>query len=99
MPTHEEDGAFLRDFRGLTDAQRERFRQARAKMIEDLKEMEAGDGLWLRTGLVRKLSGRGDLYELRWAPDGRAIFSIGPPQQPGLLHIQWHRCGTHEILP
>lgn len=99
MPTHEEDSAFVRDLRALTEVQLKLFRQALARMVEDLKAMEDGSAQWFRAGLVRKLRARENLYELRWGPDGRATFSIGPPQQSGLIHIQWHRCGTHDILP
>lgn len=99
MPTHEEDSAFLRDVRGLTDAQREQFQRLLARMVEDLSEMENGNAHWFRAGLVRKLRGREDLYELRWALDGRATFSIGSPQRHGMIHIRWHRCGAHDILP
>lgn len=68
-------------------------------MIEDLREMEAGDATWFRDGLVSKLRGTEGLFEFRWAEDGRATFSFGSQRQPGLLHIRWHRCGTHGILP
>lgn len=38
------------------------------------------------------------VYELTWAPDGRATFEYGPEQRPGEPHIIWRRTGTHEIL-
>ena len=99
MPTHEEDSAFLRDYRRLSKAQKLLFLRMRNLMIGDLREMESGDATWFRDGLVHKLRGVHGLYELRWAENGRAIFSFGIQQQSGLLHICWHRCGTHDILP
>ncbi|MDE0669590.1 MAG: hypothetical protein OXI48_11260 [bacterium] len=99
MPTHEEETAFLRDFRQLTASQREEFSRALARFVDDLREMEAGRREWFRPSTVRKLSGAKGRYELRWAPDGRATFSIGVPQRAGAIHIQWRRCGTHDILP
>ncbi len=99
MPTHEEDAAFLRDIGRLTPSRREQFLRVLAEFIADLSEMEAGQQHWFRPGSVRKLSGTKDLYELRWASDGRATFSIGDPARLGRLHIRWHRCGTHDILP
>lgn len=99
MPTHEEERAFRRDFQRLTRSQREQFLSALAEFVDDLKEMEAGRRRWFRPGSVSKLAGAKGLYELRWAPDGRATFSIGVPQRAGSLHIQWRRCGTHDILP
>lgn len=99
MPTHDEAEAFLRDYRRLTPSQRDQFLAVRDQFIADLKAMEAGRGQWFRPRLVRKLSGRTGLYELRWAPDGRATFSLGEERRAGHLHVRWHRCGTHEILP
>ncbi|MCY4422573.1 MAG: hypothetical protein OXC06_05830 [Acidimicrobiaceae bacterium] len=99
MPTHEEDSAFMRDFRGLTAEQRQQFLRARDKMVEDLRRIEGGERTGYRSGLVKKLHARRDLYELRWAPDGRATFSIGSSRRPGVIHIRWHRCGTHDMLP
>ncbi len=99
MPTYEEDRAFQRDFRRLSKAQKLLLLRMRNLMIEDLREMESGDATWFREGLVHKLQGVQSLYEMRWAEDGRATFPFGTQQQSGLLHIRWHRCGTHDILP
>ena len=99
MPTYEEDAAFLRDYRRLPKAQKLQLLRIRSLMIDDLREMEAGDAPWFRDGLVHKLRGVRGRYEVRWAEDGRAIFSFGRQQRAGLLHIRWHRCGTHNILP
>ncbi|MET9197066.1 hypothetical protein ABZX60_27665 [Streptomyces olivaceus] len=38
------------------------------------------------------------VYELTWAPDGRATWSYGREIVAGLPHILWHRIGTHSIL-
>lgn len=99
MPTHEEDSAFLRDYRRLSKAQKLLLLRMRSLMIDDLREMEAAEATWFREGLVHKLQGAHNRYELRWAQDGRAIFSFGQQQRSCLLHIHWHRCGTHDILP
>ena len=89
----------MRDVAKLTPQQRERFRLVRAQFVDDLRQMDAGTATWFRDGLVHKLRGVRDRYELRWAEDGRAVFSFGSAQQPNLTHIHWHRCGTHSILP
>ena len=39
--------------------------------------MEAGHRTWFRPGLVRKLTSAPGPFELRWAPNGRATFSLG----------------------
>ena len=99
MPTHDETTAFQRDRNRLTGAQAERFKARLADFIDDLKEMEAGRRSWFRPGLrVKKLSGRPDVYEMSWAPDGRATFAIGDPIVAGKLHIVWLRVGSHDIL-
>ena len=36
---------------------------------------------------------------MTWAPDGRALFSMGHPVAEGKRHIIWHRVGSHSILP
>ncbi|MFF1511945.1 hypothetical protein [Streptomyces sp. NPDC058326] len=38
------------------------------------------------------------VYELTWAPDGRATWSYGRAVVAGLPHVVWHRIGTHSIL-
>ncbi|MCY4651259.1 MAG: hypothetical protein OXC98_12995 [bacterium] len=39
------------------------------------------------------------LFEMTWAPDGRATFSWGDPVMTGMWHVIWERCGDHGILP
>lgn len=99
MPTHEESAAFLRDYRRLTPAQRILLRAAIEQFVDDLRQMESGHASSFRPGLVRKLSAVTGVFELRWAPDGRATFSMGESVVTDARHIIWHRCGTHEILP
>jgi len=100
MPTHEESAAFLRDFRHLTDSQKARFARALARFVADLLAMEAGQKTWFRPGLrVKPVRGAPDLFEMSWAPDGRATISWGDPIVSGTRHVLWHRCGTHNILP
>lgn len=99
MPTHEESEAFLRDLYRLTPAQQKRFRVALGRFIDDLREIESGQKTWFRPGLrVKRVRGTWGLYEMTWAPDGRATFSWGDAAVRGLVHVQWHRCGDHSIL-
>ena len=100
MPTHEETEAFLRDYRHLSQEQRRRLNAALVRFIEDLREMEAGRRDRFRPGLrVKAVRGAAGLYEMSWAPDGRAPFSWGYPITEGSLHVVWQRCGDHRILP
>ena len=99
MPTHDEATAFQRDLDRLTDAQAERFEARLADFIADLMAVEASQRSWFRPGLrVKKLSGVPDVYEMSWAPDGRATFAIGNPIVAGKIHIVWLRVGSHDIL-
>jgi hypothetical protein len=38
------------------------------------------------------------VWEMTWAPDGRATFAYGPEVLAGQLHIVWRRIGTHDIF-
>ena len=99
MPTYASSARFRRDIAKLTRAQRQQFYAALALFVADLREIESGNRHWFRKGIVSKLHGVDGLFEFRWADDGRATFSLGNPPRQGLRHIEWHRCGTHDILP
>jgi len=94
MPTHEEEAQFLREFAALTSAQRARFLDAMRKMVNDLKAAQP-----FRPGLrVKGVQGHPGVFEMSWAPDGRATFHYGTPLRPGDSHIVWRRIGGHDIL-
>ncbi|MDV9188212.1 hypothetical protein R6L23_08280 [Streptomyces sp. SR27] len=94
MPTYETLPRFTADLHRLTPEQRRRFRQAVAAFVGDLRTSRP-----FRTSLrvkgVRTASG---VYELTWAPDGRATWSYGRARIAGEQHIVWRRIGSHEIL-
>lgn len=99
MPTHEESAAFLNDVRRLTPGQRRRFLTVLRRFINDLRAMEAGKRIWFRSGLrVKGVQGAPGLFEMTWAPDGRATFFFGTSRVSGLRHVKWERCGDHSIL-
>lgn len=80
------------DWASLTDAQRRRFRSAVRRFVADL-----GAGRF-RPGLrVRGIGGATGLFEMTWAPDGRATFEYGAEQGHG-AHVVWRRIGTHAIF-
>lgn len=100
MPTHDETAAFLRDYEKLAPAQRERFDSKREEFITDLIAMEHGSRQGFRLGLrVKSVQGESGMFEMTWAPDGRATFSVGEPVIANKRHIVWHRVGKHNILP
>ena len=94
MPTYEKLPRFQQDFDQLLPEDKERFRQAVAKFIEDL---DRGGGF--RAGLrVRGIEGAPGVFEMTWAPNGRATFEYGPPLHEGQTHVRWRRVGTHAVL-
>jgi hypothetical protein len=94
MPTHEELAQFLREFTALPPYQRRQFLRAVQKLVNDLRA-----GQPFRPSLrVKAVQGHPAIFELTWAPDGRATFEYGLEQRPGEAHIVWRRIGGHDIL-
>lgn len=99
MPTYHSKGRFRSDWARLDKNQQKIFRLAINRLVDDLKEMEAGRRSRFRRGLgVKGVKGYPGVFEMRWAADGRATFSWGEERRPGQRHIIWRRCGGHEIL-
>jgi len=98
VPTYEAPPNFLSQHSKLTPADKKRFRAAVDKFVADLKK---GQGLaGVRAGLrVKALQGAPGLHEMTWAPDGRAVFTVGKSVKEGEPHIQWLAVGTHAVLP
>ena len=95
MPTWEKDSGFDRDHGRLSPADVGRLQIAVRKLVEDLNTESKS----IRPGLrVKGVSGHPGVWELTWAPDGRATFSFGEPKRPGEAHVIWRRCGGHEIF-
>lgn len=94
MPAFERLAGFLRDFDALTPGQKAAFLRAVVMFVADLR-----DGKGFRQSLrVKKMAGYDDVWELTWAPDGRATFEYGPSAKEGDPHIVWRRIGTHDIF-
>ncbi|MFB8241352.1 hypothetical protein ACFC58_32940 [Kitasatospora purpeofusca] len=94
MPTYESLAHFLRDWKNLTPAQKAAFLVAVSQLVADLRT-----GKGFRRGLrVKKMQGHPDIWELTWAPNGRATFNYGTSLREGEPHIVWRRIGTHEIF-
>lgn len=93
-PTYDRSNKFHRDYSKLDDDQRARFRKAVKDLVEDLK---AGDQL--RPSLrVKGVQGHDGVYEMSWAPDGRATWEYGEELVDGKPHVLWRRVGTHDIF-
>lgn len=94
MPTYERSPQFVTDYAALSPEQRRAFRVAVEKFVADLRR-----GQGFRPGLrVKGIRGSAGMFELTWAPDGRAVFSYGRSIRTGEPHIVWHAVGTHDVL-
>ena len=94
MPTYEALPQFWQGWEGLTPEQRRAFLGAVEKFVADLR---ATGGF--RAGLrVKGVRGAPGIYELTWAPDGRATFSYGRGGAGREPHVIWRRIGTHATL-
>ncbi|HET7738898.1 MAG TPA: hypothetical protein VFK32_10015 [Tepidiformaceae bacterium] len=47
---------------------------------------------------MKQVQGYPGVYEITWAPDGRATFEYGAAVISGEIHIIWRRIGTHDIF-
>ncbi len=94
MPTREILDQFWRDWARLTPDERRSFLTAVRQFVDDLKRAQG-----FRAGLrVKGVRGHPGVYEMTWAPDGRATFSYGTSPHPGDVHIIWRRIGGHVIF-
>ncbi len=94
MPTYEALSHFLRDWKHLAPAQKAAFLVAVSQLVADLRA-----GKSIRRGLrVKKMQGFENVWELTWAPDGRATFHYGDPVDERETHIVWRRIGTHSVF-
>lgn len=95
MPTHDETERFRADWQGLTRAEQLRFRTAVGKFVSGLREHPQRFDPGLR---VKRVQGQLRVWEMTWAPDGRATFTYGEARTPGEPHIVWRRIGGHDIF-
>jgi hypothetical protein len=89
VPTFLRLDAFLEDFRRLTPEQQARFR--RVVLDQFVPDLVAGQ---FRPGLrVKRVQSIPGVWEMTWAPDGRATWQYGAEQVPGVPHVVWARGG------
>jgi len=94
VPTFQWLPRFGADFDRLTPAQQAAFLGAVVLFVEDLES-----GGQFRKGLrVKGVNGAPGVFEMTWAPDGRATFRYGDAVREGEAHIVWRRIGTHDIF-
>jgi len=94
MPTFERLAGFLRDYSRLSPVQKAAFLNAVIQFVADLR-----GGAGFRKSLrVKKMAGYDSVWEMTWAPDGRATFEFADQVKEGHPHIRWRRVGTHGIF-
>lgn len=92
MPSYERTRRFERDWKALTETDRKRFRTVFGRFDADLT------GGAFRAGLrVKRVEGTDAVFEMTWAPDGRATFEYGTPRGEG-AHVVWRRIGRHDVF-
>ena len=94
MPTYAWLARFRADFERLTPSQQAAFLVAVQQFVDDLQHRAQ-----FRKGLrVKEIQGASSIFEMTWAPDGRATFEYGAEVADGEPHILWRRVGTHAIF-
>jgi hypothetical protein len=94
MPTYAWLARFRADFERLTPAQQAAFLAAVQQFVEDLQR-----GRGFRKGLrVKGIQGATGIFEMTWAPDGRATFEYGDEVIEGESHVVWRRVGSHAVF-
>lgn len=94
MPTFAYTPTFSKDFAVLDLADKKRFRRkVKEEFVPDLEARAFRPGL-----RVKGVHGAPGVFEMTWAPDGRATFQYGAEQIPGQAHVNWRRVGTHDVF-
>jgi len=96
MPTREVLASFWRDWDRLTPQQQRAFREALVQFIAGIAD--GGQSFHPRLR-VKRVQGHPGLWEMTWAPDGRATFEYGPEVRAGEAHVTWrHTLGLSTAL-
>ena len=94
MPTFSRTPRFMQELKKLTSQQRQRF-ESRAITEFVVTSRPAGSVPVCGSSESRPPPG---VWEMTWAPDGRATFEYGPELRPGEPHVTWRRVRPHDIF-
>lgn len=100
MPTFQTTPRFERDWKQLTADLRARFR----RVIIDQFVPDLTRGSFRACLRVKGVHAAPGVFEMTWAPDGRATFShgqwrsYGRSRREGEPHVIWRRIGTHDVF-
>ena len=92
-PTYERTGRFDRDWDALSPSDRGRFREMVTKFVADLESGRFRPGIG-----VKPIEGPSNVYEVAFAPEGRATWEYGEPVLGDQTHVIWRRVGTQSLL-
>jgi hypothetical protein len=95
VPTFERLARFDREFRHLPLELQRAFLVILPTFIAALREAPPAFPPGLR---VKRVQGMSGVWEITFAPDGRATFAYGEEVIPGQPHVIWRRIGTHDVL-
>ena len=95
MPTFERLARFDREFRRLPRELQRAFLAMLPVFVAALKEDPPVFPPALR---VHRVQGTAGVWEITFAPDGRATFEYGAEVRAGEPHVIWRRVGTHAVL-
>lgn len=95
MPRYSRSGQFLKDWADLDPQDKARFKTTvREKFVPDLES-----GGTFRPGLrVKRVEGTPNVWEMTFAPDGRATWQYADDSIAGDPHVVWRRVGTHDVF-
>jgi mRNA-degrading endonuclease YafQ of YafQ-DinJ toxin-antitoxin module len=95
MPTFERLARFDREFRRMPREMQRAFLAMLPVFVGALKAKPPEFPVALRVHRVQGVSG---VWEITFAPDGRATFEYGKQVIDGEPHVIWRRIGTHDVL-
>ena len=95
MPTFARRVRFDREFRRLSRELQQAFLAMLPVFVAALRATPPEFPPTLR---VKRVQGTHSVWEITFAPDGRATFEYGDEVLAGVPHIIWRRVGRHDIL-
>lgn len=95
MPTFERHARFDREFRRLP---RELQRAFLAMLPVFIAALRADPPVFPPGLRIKRVQGTADVWEITFAPDGRATFAYGQEVIASEPHVIWRRVGGHDVL-
>jgi hypothetical protein len=95
VPTFDRRVRFLREFRRLPREMQRAFLAVLPEFVEALRRKPPTFSANLR---VKRVRGEDAVWELTFAPNGRATFEYGEERVAGQPHVIWRRIGDHSIF-